>query len=218
MPDYLLHFIVYSALLVGVMLLAELSYRLLQLKTEWTRKIAHVGSGMVALSYPQYLESHWVVLALTLSFTVILYTSKKMGLFQSIFSVGRKSYGELYFVWSSWLLFWLFQATGEVTYFYVPFAIVVFADPAAALIGTYLPIRKYTVFGNHKSVAGSGAFFVVSFFLSYFLLNKAGINANTILLSLLHAALLTIVEAISPKGSDNLTIPVFSVLFLYFIL
>ncbi len=217
--ENLIVFLIYSALLIGVMLIAELSYRFLKLQTEWTRKIAHVGSGIVALTYPLYIHNHLIVLGLTLSFTLILFTCKKLGLFPSIFSVGRKSYGELLFVWSSWILFWLAQNTGESIYFYLPFSVVIFADPAAALIGTKIPIKKYRIFGHEKSYDGSFAFFIISFALSfYFLSDYFHQQSELFLYSIMHAALLTLTEAISIKGWDNFTIPVVSVIFLYFIL
>lgn len=215
MMNQLIIFTTYSALLIAVMLIAESSYKFLKLNTEWTRKIAHIGSGIIALSYPVYQNTHWGVFALTISFTIILYTSKKMGLFQSIFSVERKSYGELFFVWSTWLLFILYQYSGNVSYFYLAFSSVVFADPVAALVGKPFPLKKYTIFGNTKSIGGSFSFFVVSFALSYYYLLQTGSVMNILLISLTHALVLTIIEAVSSKGLDNLTIPIASVLFIY---
>ncbi len=212
------HFLIYSVFLIGVMLIAEAAYRFLKFNTEWTRKIAHVGSGIIALSYPDVINNHWVVFGLTLSFTFILYFSKKMSLFPSIFSVGRKSYGELFFVWSSWLLFWLYQYTGEIIYFYLPFSIVVFADPLAAFIGTKFPLKKYKIFKHYKSFGGSFAFFIIGFLLSDYFISKAGITQEVFFISLLHALILTFVEAVSSRGLDNLTIPLVSVLFLYLFL
>ncbi len=211
----LIIFAIYSAFLIAVMLIAEFAYKFFKLNTEWTRKIAHVGSGIIALTYPLYHHTHWTVLGLTVSFTIILYTSKKLGLFQSIFSVERKSYGELFFVWSTWLLFMLYQFSGNVIYFYLPFSSVVFADPVAALVGKPFPIKKYTIFGNTKSYGGSFSFFIISFALSYFYLLKIGSTMNILVFSLVHALILTLVEAISSKGLDNLTIPIASVLFIY---
>jgi len=216
MMNELIIFSIYSALLIGVMLIAEFAYKVFKINTEWTRKIAHVGSGIIALTYPMYHNTHWTVLGLTLSFTIILYTSKKMGLFQSIFSVERNSYGELFFVWSTWLLFMLYQFSGDVSYFYLAFSSVVFADPMAALIGKPFPVKKYTTFGNTKSFGGSFSFFIVSFALSYFYLLEVGSSMNILLFSITHAFILTLVEAISSKGLDNLTIPIASVLFIYF--
>jgi len=217
MNENLLLFLVYSVLLLIVMLIADFLYRFFKLNAEWSRKIAHIGSGLIALTYPDYIENHWVVFALSLSFTMILYASKKLNLFPSIFEVARKSYGELFFVWTTWLLFLLYQYTGEVIYFYLPFSVVVFADPLAALIGQRIPLRKYKIVGNNKSFGGSLAFFIVAFLLSYYFFNKTAVSGDVLILSFLHAALLTFVEAISTKGTDNLTIPLVSVLFIYFI-
>ncbi len=208
-------FLLYSLALVGVMLIAEAAYRLFKVPTEWSRKIAHVGSGIVALSYPDFIQNHFIILALTVSFTIILYTCKKMGWFPSIFSVGRKSYGELLFVWSSWLLFWLYQYTGENIYFYLPFSVVVFADPMAALIGKSFPVKVYSIFNHNKSFGGSLAFFIVTFILSYYFLTMTAWSHNILFISILHSIVLTLVEAVSVKGWDNLSIPLVSVLFLY---
>ena len=60
-------------------------------------------------------------------------------------------------------------------------------------------------------------FFIVSIILTYFFLSYTGHQANILLISFGHAIILTIVEAISSKGLDNLTIPIASVLFMYLI-
>jgi len=215
MTHDLMIFGIYSVILFAGMLFGEFLYNVLKLNSEWTRKVIHVSSGIVSLSYPSFIDTHWIVLAITINFTIILYASKKMGWFQSIFSVGRKSYGELFFVWSTWFLFLISQTTGEWSIYYLAFSPVVFADPAAALIGKPFPFKKYTVFGNTKSFGGSFSFFIITFLLTFFFLNYTGHTENLIILSLGHAFLLTIVEAISSKGLDNLTIPIASVLFLY---
>jgi len=210
-------FLAYSAALLGVMFTAEIAYRFFKLNTEWTRKIAHIGSGIVALTYPDFIDNHLIVLALTLSFTFILFICKKLGWFPSIFAVGRKSYGELLFVWSAWLLFWLYQYSASIIYFYLPFSVVVFADPLAALVGKKFPVKRYTIFNHIKSVGGSTAFFITTLLLSYYFMNETAWVEHTGLFALFHAVLLTLVEAVSVKGWDNLSIPAASVLFLYLV-
>ena len=208
-------FLIYSAALIAVMLVAELSYRYLKISTERTRKTVHIGSGIVALTYPKFIENHFVVLALTLSFTLILYISKKKGLFQSIFAVKRKSYGELFFVWSSWLLFLIYSYTGNNIYFYLPFAIVVFADPAAALVGQVFPIKKYSFFGSQKSLGGSLAFFFVTMFLVFLFMPVSEYdNLYFYLYVIIFSIVITFVEAVSLSGIDNLSIPVVAVILL----
>jgi dolichol kinase len=211
-------FLIYSALLFGVMLIADYAYRFLKVKAETSRKIAHVGSGIIALTYPDFIDSHWVVFALSLSFTLVLYGSKKLKLFPSIFDVERRSYGELFFVWTTWFLFLIYQYTGEVIYYYLPFSIVVFADPLAALIGQSFPIKKYRIMGNSKSYGGSFAFFMVAFALSYYFFSKTAVPGDILMLSVFHALLVTLVEAVSTKGTDNITIPFVSVLFIYLVI
>ena len=213
-------FLIYSIALIGVMLVAELAYRFLHLPVEWSRKIAHVGAGIVALTYPKYIDNHLVVLALTLSFTLILFISKKLKLFPSIFAIERKSYGELFFVWSTWLLFVLFQVTNQVIYFLLPFAIVVFADPAAALVGQSFPIKNYAIKGHQKSLTGSLSFFLISLFLTVLFVPALNVDSiNFWLFAVFFAIMITIVEAVSSKGLDNLTIPLAAILLLklYFI-
>jgi len=208
-------FLIYAIALILVMLLAEIAYRWLKLDTEWTRKIAHVGSGIVALTYPKYIDNHWLVLALTLSFTFILFFSKKMGWFQSIFSIQRKSYGELFFVWSTWFLFLIFQSTGNPIYYYIPFAIVVFADPAAALIGQSFPMRTYKIKGHQKSFGGSLTFFIVSLLVFLMFLPSSDFSGHNFnLFVVIMALILTLVEAISFKGIDNLSIPIMAIFLL----
>jgi dolichol kinase len=136
-----------------------------------------------------------------------------MGLFQSIFSVERKSYGEILFVVSTWLLFLLFKYTGDSNYYMIPFALVVFADPAAALVGRNLPLKKYTIFGNSKSTGGSLAFFLTGIAIVL----GTGLFVGHYLFSIVFVVVLTFVEAISFKGWDNFTIPFVAVLMQYVI-
>ena len=208
-------FLIYSVALVGVMLLAESAYRFMHLPTEWTRKIAHIGAGIIALTYPIYIDNHWIVLGLTLSFTFILFVSKKQGIFPSIFAVERKSFGELFFVWSTWLLFLLYKTTGNGLYFYLPFAIVVFADPAAALIGQSFPIKHYAIKGHQKSLGGSITFFIFSLFLTLFFVPATNFdNINFWIFAIIFAFIVTIVEAVSFKGVDNISIPLTAIVLL----
>ncbi len=218
MNENLTLFIIYSVLLLGVMFIADFAYRFFKVKAETSRKIAHIGSGIVALTYPDYISNHWVVFALSLSFTLILFGSKKLNLFPSIFEVDRRSYGELFFVWTTWILFLIYQYTGEVLYYYLPFSIVVFADPVAALVGQKFPLKKYRLVGNSKSYGGSLAFFITAFALSYYFFSKTAVPGDLLVVSFLHALLVTFTEAISTKGTDNFTIPLVSVLYIYLIM
>ncbi len=81
-----------------------------------------------------------------------------------------------------------------------------YGDGLAAVIGQAMKSKKYKIAGNTKSVAGSAAMLIVTFIImaSFFVYN---VTDYAVIKSILVAALMTIIEAISIKGTDNLTVP-----------
>ncbi len=209
-------FFIYAAAFIWIFLLAEFSYRKLKLDTECTRKIVHLGTGTIVLTAPYYGASIRIALGLTILFTIIFLIAKKLKMFPAIYNIERESIGELLFAWSSFFLFALYKYTGNVWYFYVPFSMVVYADAASALVGKFFPLRNFYYINEHKSYGGSCAFFVVSFALSYYFFSKMKIS-HILAYSFMNAFILTLVEAFSKKGWDNLFISVVSVIILHFI-
>lgn len=91
-----------------------------------------------------------------------------------------------------------------------------YGDAAAALIGQKFGHHKYNIFGK-KSFEGSIVMFIICFlalllsllffsFLYTFSLNRLLITAFGV------SIIATIFEALTPKGLDNLTVPLFSAL------
>lgn len=81
-----------------------------------------------------------------------------------------------------------------------------YGDGLAAVIGKKVKSRKYKVGNKEKSVAGSLTMFVVTFIctliiLMYLKTGMIGIKAIGL------AVILTILEGISIKGTDNITVP-----------
>jgi len=214
--EEMLLFFIYATAFIWIMLLAEFSYRKLNFNTLITRNIVQILSGIVALSAPAHNMSISVALALTVLFSLIFYFSKKIHMFPAIFNIDRESYGELFFAWSSFLLFLLYKYTGNVLYFYLPLSTVVFADSTAALIGKYFPGKNFKYINKDKTYGGSLAFFIVTFLLSFYYFSVMNIS-HLFLLSLINALILTLIEAVSVRGWDNFFISAFSAVFLYFI-
>lgn len=91
-------------------------------------------------------------------------------------------------------------------------AVMGYGDGLAAVIGQAIKSPEYRIGKNKKTLAGSLAMFVVTLmiiagFLTY---NQAEFVA---IKSILVAVLMTIIEAISIKGTDNLTVPLLTSLF-----
>ena len=84
-----------------------------------------------------------------------------------------------------------------------------YGDGFAALIGTWQGKHKYSVLGAPKSIEGSIAMFLASL-VPLFLMIIAGAEMDWLSalgLAIAFSALGTIVEAVTPRGLDNLTVP-----------
>lgn len=207
-----------SVLVISVLGSAELLKRLTALPREMTRKFAHVGSGMALLSIPLLIHSHWTVLALAVSFIVLMYGTSALGVLGSVHGVGRGVGGVLWYPFTGWLVYFVvFELLERPFVFYaIPVAVLASADAFGAIVGTTYGKHRYEVFeGHQRSLEGSGAFFIVAFFCVHVPLLLAGTTgrAETLLISLVIALLAAMLETVSMYGLDNLLVP-FGVLFM----
>lgn len=88
-----------------------------------------------------------------------------------------------------------------------------YGDGFAAIIGRSVKSLKYKIGESEKSVAGSATMLFITFLIvAIFLCN---INSQLWLLkSILTAIFIMIVEAVSIKGTDNITVPIVSCILL----
>jgi phytol kinase len=123
--------------------------------------------------------------------------------------VAKASYGELFLaagVVCSALLF----LTGGPDAFLGSILILAFADPLAALVGSHYGTREYKVFGERRTLEGSLVCFLVSALI-------IGLFGFTWYFALMGGLILAVVEALAPKGSDNLFLPLVAGLLLSFL-
>jgi phytol kinase len=176
---------------------------------ERSRKTAHVLGGLVTLTFPFILEKMWQIVLLGALFTALLYVSKKYGWLRSIHQVKRASVGSVIFPVPIVICFAVFLQTGREMWFCLPLGVLVFCDTLAFIFGRGLKYRPYQVFGCDKTVGGSLAFLISAFFLSiaafHFFGKMSGFSSWKIAATI--AVCSTLVEAISPRGWDNLTAP-----------
>ena len=185
----------------------ELLSRVVKLPNELTRKISHIGSGFIVISFPWLLSSAWSVALLTLSFLVILGVGKKSGLLMSIHGVSRRT-GGAYFYPVAVLGVWLLSG-GDKALFAIPIAIMAIADTGAALVGKARGETVFQVLDGQRSFEGTGTFFGLAFAIVLGGLAIAGRPGwpDLLLVSLVAALLTSAVEAVSVRGSDNILIP-----------
>ena len=202
---------------------AEFLFHKRNVRAEWTRKIVHFGTGILALSFPILLHDHWQVLFLCGSFLILLLISLRYHLLRSINGIDRLSYGSILFpiVVYGCFLAHVFSQKGLIM-FYLPILILAICDPVAALIGKRYPYGTYQIWNGKKTLSGSVAFFIFAFFITFsafyfWEVSNKGISHhhNAVILIPVVA---TISEAVGVKGTDNFTIPASVVFTLYLVL
>lgn len=88
-----------------------------------------------------------------------------------------------------------------------------YGDGMAAIIGKSVKSYKYKIGTTTKSLAGSATMLFITFVISAILLYVTNVDL-WMLKAIIVALVLTIVEAVSVKGTDNITVPLLaSILF-----
>jgi phytol kinase len=179
---------------------------------EWFRKLAHIGTGLMAASFPWVFSSRTPVLIVCGSSVLLLLGMKHLAPLRRHFSgvldgVDRESHGEIYFPLSIAILFSL--ANGQKLVYTIPVLVLTFADTVAALTGEHYGKHGYDGIGGQKSMEGSISFFTAAFFtvhVGLLLFTEIG-RAETLLISLDIALVVMLLEAIAWRGLDNIFIP-----------
>lgn len=209
MNSDLIHTTLLALLFLTLFAFCELLYHKVKLKAESTRKIVHLGTGLLTLLFPLWINNHWYILALCSSFLVILLLSLKFKLLPSINAVNRTTRGSILYPFVAYGCYLLFQNYDSLVYFYLPILILAICDPIAALVGKKLKLGPYVILGHTKTLIGSFAFFISAFLVTFFcLILLSHLSSNSaIYFSLFIGLTTTIAEAVSQKGYDNFTIP-----------
>lgn len=207
MSNQLYNLLVLGGVFLALFLLCEWLFHRRLWDVEHTRKVAHAGAGLMALSFPLVFTELWQVLVLCGLFLLILVVTKYTGLLRSIHAITRVSYGSTMFPLVVVICFWRYTQTHNLVHFYLPVLVMALADPAACLVGKKMPIRKLYM---NKSLGGAIAFFIVAFSLAIGMFYGFGhdtASSGLVTRAALVGGVTTLAEAFSGRGFDNLTIP-----------
>ena len=192
--------------IVVVAVFSELLVRKKIVSYDLARKLLHITA--ISLSaFSIYVADYQYVFWATLSATPVLFLLVRLGVFNTK-EGERNSWGIFYFALAFSVLLWLFPQQKELIFF--PMIVLALADGFAALTGTYFGKHWYRFGSESKSLEGSVAFFVAILFCLQFLpkwLPFAGRPFSSFFTVLIVSVFITLVEAISIKGRDNLWIP-----------
>lgn len=214
----------YTALIVSyvyvfsVIGLGELLRRVLHRSSNFTRKFIHIGVGMWVLGTVWLFETLWLALIPPATFVLINAISYWRGTFKAMETGEKSNLGTIYFPIAFAALIYVFWE--QPLLMVASMMPLTWGDAQAALVGQRYGHRFFTVAGHTRSLEGSMAMLfwswvttaLVLFVMPYLL----GMPAINWLLTLIYggavAIVATLVEALSPWGIDNLTIPAASAL------
>lgn len=205
-------------LFTGVFLLifgvGELLHHIVGVDTEYTRKWSHIGAGLVCLAFPLYSTHPIEVILLCGSFCILLILSKRYAFLQSINGVDRDSLGGPLFPIAIILCFCVQYWYQNVELFYIPVLVMTISDTLASLVGKRYPWQPYSLFGNHKTISGSLAFFCSAFVISILHYTYIPSTVNVLISAFAISGIATVAEALSWRGFDNIVIPLVIILLL----
>ncbi len=183
------------------------------------RKFLHVtaisaaGYSFVAISDYLYLAAIGILILLG------NYGMYKKEVFEKN-KKGEKNLG-VFFVPVSYLIFvFTLNEHREIAMFSM--FIMAFADAGAALVGEFLPVAPYTLGNSRKTLSGSLAFAFITLLLLNLSLfftvdGKIFLSVEPIfkvwIFLLFSTLILTVIEALSTKGFDNIAVPIVSAYF-----
>lgn len=179
------------ALLAGFLAINEVVARRLDPPLEVSRKVAHVGSAVLAAVSCLWLDFRWYVL-IGLLFSAALLLARRYLPLRSLSARAQRSWGELLFGLGVALAALL---SDNAVVFVLAVLILGLADTAAFFVGRRLPLRTIVL---NRSVGGSLAFLVVAFLITL----PAGPAPAAVV-----ALCCTVAELVSPRGTDNVTVP-----------
>jgi phytol kinase len=201
---------------IGLVTLAGMLYARFGTRPELLRQITHIGTGMLVLLAPAYFSSPVPVLAVSALYAPVLCLAAHRRWPRAVHGVARRSQGSAYFALAVFLLAALFWRS-HLEAFLGGIIVLGFGDGLAGTVGELAGRRRYTIGRNTRSLEGSLTMFVASAGALTALLLARGTTPPDVAVAtaLTVAALATVVEAVSPGGSDNLWVPLVAGLALF---
>lgn len=183
----------------------------------FTRKVIHIGVGMMSWIIPYLFTSPWPFVFASAFFAIFNLLDYKFGFFSAMASSDKSNLGTVYFPIAAAvvaLVFW--EQPPLMVAALMP---LTWGDGLASVIGKKYGRRQYKVHTSTRTLEGSAGFFVACFFFTWLALWAVdGSPRLTPEAALLPALVVTIattlVEAISLWGLDNLAITAVAIIIL----
>jgi len=216
---HILYYLLSSYAFIGLMIgLSTFLNNKQVIGEEGSRKLIHIGVSnwyFLALIFMQDSNEIWVTVIPPVSFVVLNYLSYKTNLIKSMERGGKGNLGTVYYPISLLVLVLATFLIVKNPYIgLLGVMIMGYGDGLAAVIG-----KKYGKIdiGNGKSFIGVVTMFTVSLLVSSLIIGfTEGIDFIWIAVVIAFAA--SLIEYLTPKGLDNLSVPMGTSLIYYLLL
>ena len=182
---------------------------------EASRKFIHIALGNWWLIAMYFFDNVWFALFVPATFVIINYVSYKKNLIKVMERTenDKEGLGTVYYALSLLIVtFVTFKIKNNTMLGIAPIFIMSYGDGFAAVVGKLIKSPKYKIYDTEKSIAGSLAMFIITFLIMSIYL---GLNTNLwVMKSLISSLVLTLTEAVSIRGTDNITVPIAALLML----
>ena len=205
------------AIWLGLVFLASEILRRLKQDPELVRKVVHIGTGNVLLIAWWLHIPTWLCVTAGVTFSAIALASHHTNILPMLNDVGRKTYGVFYYALSITILVGLLW-DHHPQYAVIGVMVMSWGDGMAALIGKRFGKHTFIYMGNKRSLEGSLAMFVTSLIVMLGIFASGhSLSAHDIGVAIPVAAIAAMLEAFSPGGTDNLSVPLASASLSYFL-
>lgn len=212
--------IIVSVLFIGIIMVAGKLFE--KAGKEASRKFIHIMLSNWWIIAIVFFDNMWSAALLPLIFVVINYISFKTNLIKVMErdegTENKDSLGTVYYAISLLILALItFGPLNNPIIGLCGILVMGYGDGLAAVIGQSIKSKTFKIAGNTKSVAGCITMFAVtsiilSGFLYYYSAEYWAIK------SIVVAGIMTLIEAVSIKGTDNITVPLLTSLLAFFML
>jgi phytol kinase len=185
--------------------------------SDFTRKVIHIGVGMMSWGLHFLFDTPWFFVIACAAFMVINFLDWRYGFFAAMASSDRSNLGTVYFPLAAGVVSILFWSRPPLMV--AALMPLTWGDGLAPVVGRVYGRRLYTVHTSTRSIEGSAGFFGACFIFTWLALWLVdGSPTIPIQAAWLPALIVTIattlIEAITIWGVDNLTITAVAILIL----
>ena len=173
---------------------------------EISRKYVHIMLCNIWIIYLLFIDSLAIGCILPALFVVINTLSYKFKLIKSMEREENDGFGTIYYAISILITVIFSYGLDNPVFGTIGILSMGYGDGLAAVVGKNVKGPKYKIGNTTKSLAGSTTMFIVTLIISSIVLYVVGAE-YFLLKGVLMSIVATILEAISIKGLDNITVP-----------